>query len=49
MISNETHTRTRVTTTTHTQVKKRAHETTQRSYSSKKFTNLYHNETNAWL
>jgi hypothetical protein len=45
----ETHTRTRIATTTRTQVKKRAHETTQRSHSSKKFSNLNRNESNACL
>jgi hypothetical protein len=45
----ETHTRLRVAVTTCTQVKKRAHKTTQRSHGSKKCSNLYRNETNACL
>jgi hypothetical protein len=45
----ETHTRTRVAATTHTQVKKRAHETMQRSHSSKKCSYLNRNESNACL
>jgi hypothetical protein len=45
----ETHTRTIVEATTCTQVNKCAHETTQRSHSLKKCSNLYHNETIACL
>jgi hypothetical protein len=45
----QTHTRTRVTTTTRTQVKNWALKTTQRSQSSKKCSNLKHNEPNACL
>jgi hypothetical protein len=47
--NRNTHTRTKVAATTRTQVKKWAHDTMQRSYSSKKCSNLYHNEMNACL
>jgi hypothetical protein len=45
----ETHTRTRVTATTCTQVKNWAHKTIQRSHSSKKCSSLKRNEPNVCL
>jgi hypothetical protein len=45
----ETHTRTRVTATTRTQVKNGAHKTTQWSHNSKKCSNLKRNEPNTCL
>jgi hypothetical protein len=45
----ETHARAKVITTTHTQVKKRAHNTTHQVHSSNKCSNLKHNELNACL
>jgi hypothetical protein len=45
----ETHARARVAAMTHTQVKKRAHNTAQRGHNSNKCSNLKHNESNVCL
>ena len=45
----ETHARARVTATTRTQVKKRAHNTAQQVHNSNKCSNLKHNESNVCL